>query len=46
MKRQKIIIITSGPCIHCGGTELFDKVCFVCGRIAQRGKEGKKIKRP
>jgi len=33
MARKNKIKVTKGPCPHCGGEEIFDRICFKCGRI-------------
>jgi len=33
MARKLKIKVSKGPCPYCGHDEIFDKVCFMCGKI-------------
>ena len=33
MPRKKKIKVSKGPCPHCGHDEIFDNICFMCGKI-------------
>lgn len=33
MGRQRKIKVSKGPCPYCGHDEIFDNICFKCGKI-------------
>lgn len=36
---RKKIKLSKGPCPYCGHDEIFDKICFLCGRIVLETKQ-------